>query len=286
MELATIRRDGEEIAAIHAPHGYVTLDRIPGPGGERWPDTVMELLQTGAWERLKDWYRDGGRSRLKELPAVPHEEAALAPLYRNPEKIWGIGMNYVRDPAELERKRPDEEPVGFMKPATTLIGPGDAIRLPDDGGTYTAEAELTIVIGKACRNVTEAEAPSVVAGFTTALDMTAADIHERNPRFLTRAKSYDTFFSFGPHLTTVDEVSDVLDLEVSTVLNGREMFRNRIFNMKYRPWYTVAFHSAFMTLLPGDLIMTGTPGAVVIRGGDRVACRVGGFRTLENPVVD
>ena len=84
----------------------------------------------------------------------------------------------------------------------------------------TAEAELAVVIGQEAKDVSEEEAPSVVAGFTTVLDMTAEDILRRNPRYLTRAKSFDTFFSFGPELVTTDEVGDVEALEVSTVLNG------------------------------------------------------------------
>jgi len=285
MQLATLKLGTFERAAILASHGYVPLERLRRSIGEPWPGTMMDLLTTGLWEELRTWSRteDGIRS-IAETPAVSREEAVFAPPYRNPEKIWGIGLNYVKQGANPEREGPLDEPVGFMKPATTLIGPGDDIMLPEDCGEVTAEAELAIVIGKRCRHVSEAEAPSVVAGFTTALDMTAADIHGRNPRYLTRAKSYDTFFSFGPHLVSVDEIDDVLDLNVVTVLNGQEMFRNRIFNMKYRPWYTVAFHSRFMTLMPGDILLTGTPGPVAIRVGDRVECRVNDFRSLINPV--
>jgi 2-keto-4-pentenoate hydratase/2-oxohepta-3-ene-1,7-dioic acid hydratase in catechol pathway len=285
MELTTLKVNSEEIAAIYTPHGYVALDSFHRGDGGRWPRTLIELIKEGLMDELSEWYRNGGVHKLANMPAIPHKEAVFAPLYRNPGKIWGIGMNYVQDPAELELKNSDDEPVGFMKPSTTLIGPGDSIRLPNDCGTITAEAELTIVIGKECRNISESEAPSVVAGFTMALDITAADIHSRNPRFLTRAKSYDTFFSFGPHLITVDEIPDVLDLNVFTVLNEEKVHRNRIFNMRYRPWFTVAFHSKFMTLLPGDLIMTGTPGPVIIRGGDRVECRIDDFHPLVNPVV-
>ncbi|MBD2868667.1 fumarylacetoacetate hydrolase family protein [Paenibacillus arenilitoris] len=284
MKLATIRLNGKESAALHTSRGYLTIEAVNRACGADWPEDLLELIQSGRLQDLKEWYRDGGERLLAAAPTVSQENAELKPLYRNPGKIWGIGMNYVRDEAELRHKPADEEPVGFMKPATALIGPNDAILLPSGAGTITAEAELAIIIGKRCRHLTEEEAHTAVAGFTTALDMTAADVHGRNPRFLTRAKSYDTFLSLGPQLVTPDEIPDVLRLSVSTVLNGEEAFRNRIFNMKFRPWHTVAFHSSFMTLLPGDVILTGTPGPVVIRDGDTVECRIDGFAPLANPV--
>jgi 2-keto-4-pentenoate hydratase/2-oxohepta-3-ene-1,7-dioic acid hydratase in catechol pathway len=124
----------------------------------------------------------------------------------------------------------------------------------------------------------------VIAGFTTVLDMTAEDILRRNPRYLTRAKSFDTFFSFGPHLVTLDDVGEIGSLEVATVLNGAARRSNVISNMVFSPWFLVSFHSRVMTLLPGDVISTGTPGAVEIRDGDVAKCRITSFEPLSNPV--
>jgi 2-keto-4-pentenoate hydratase/2-oxohepta-3-ene-1,7-dioic acid hydratase in catechol pathway len=115
--------------------------------------------------------------------------------------------------------------------------------------------------------------------------MTAEDILRKNPRYLTRAKSFDTFFSFGPQLVTPDEVGDISALEVSTVLNGEVRRTNTVRNMTFSPWSLVSFHSKVMSLLPGDVISTGTPGAVVIRDGDVAECRITGFEPLSNPVV-
>ena len=172
-----------------------------------------------------------------------------------------------------------------MRPDTTIIGPGDEIRLPEQSQRVTAEAELAVVIGRETENVSEDEAPSVVAGFTTVLDMTAEDILRKNPRYLTRAKSFDTFFSFGPELVTPDEVGEVEKLEVATVLNGEVRRTNTVSNMTFSPWFLVSFHSRVMRLLPGDVISTGTPGAMVIREGDVAECRVSDFKPLANPVV-
>ena len=127
-------------------------------------------------------------------------------MYRRPRKIWGIGLNYAEHAGDLDERAPAEEPASFMRPDTTIIGPEEEIRLPEQSQRVTAEAELGLVIGREAKNVSEVEASSVVAGFTTILDITADDVLRKNPRYLTRAKSFDTFFSFGPHLLTPDEV--------------------------------------------------------------------------------
>ena len=193
-------------------------------------------------------------------------------------------MNYMEKAMELSRRPPEEEPVTFMKPGTSLVGPEESIMLPLQFGKVTAEAELGIIIGESCKDVKEEEAARVVAGFTTALDMTAKDIHAKNPRYLQRSKSFDTFFSFGPYFITVDEFPILKDIMVETVLNGETYHRNVVANMMYQPWWLVSFFSHIMTLHPGDIIMTGTPGSVVIRDGDIVECHIHGFKPLRNHV--
>ena len=283
MRLTTLRLDGAEPGALVRPGGAVPLPALDEAFGTDWPVTVQELLEAGRVEELRDWVagQDGGR--LDEL-ALPQEQLVYAPLYRRPRKIWGIGLNYVEHAADLSEKAPSTEPASFLKPDTAIIGPGDPIRIPPQSQRTTAEGELGVVIGRECKDVDEADAPSVVAGFTTIVDMTAEDILEKNPRYLTRSKSFDTFFSFGPELVTVDEVPDVDALEVATVHNGQEHRRNVVSNMTFRPWWLVAFHSRVMTLLPGDVISTGTPGAVHIRSGDTAGVQITGFRELTNPV--
>jgi 2-keto-4-pentenoate hydratase/2-oxohepta-3-ene-1,7-dioic acid hydratase in catechol pathway len=207
-----------------------------------------------------------------------------APLYRRPRKIWGIGLNYREHATDLSEKAPSTEPASFLKPDTTIIGPGDTIRLPTQSSRTTAEAELGVVIGTTCKDVSEVAAPGVVAGFTNIIDMTAEDVLAVNPRYLTRSKSFDTFFSFGPDLVTIDEIGNVDALEVTTAVNGVPHRSNTVSNMTFRPWWLVSFHSKVMTLLPGDIISTGTPGAVVIRAGDVASCHISGFRSLSNPV--
>lgn len=288
MKLATIRRDQREVAAVITDGGMVPVDLINELHGTGWEEDIFGLLRDGQLHELQGWLAalpDGSSSKLLE-GALSHDQVTCGPLYRHPRKIWGIGLNYVEHASDLKEKAPSEEPASFMKPDTTIIGPGETIRLPPQSRRVTGEAELGIIIGREAKDVSEADAPSVVAGLTTIIDMTAEDILEKNPRYLTRAKSFDTFFSFGPQLLTPDEVEDVDQLEVATLINGKLHRKNGVSNMTFSPWFLVSFHSRVMTLLPGDIISTGTPGAVVIRGGDTVACEIGGFETLSNPVED
>jgi 2-keto-4-pentenoate hydratase/2-oxohepta-3-ene-1,7-dioic acid hydratase in catechol pathway len=283
VRLTSLRLDGAEPAALVRPDGAVPLPAINEAFGTGWPTTVQELLETGQVEALRDWVAGADAARLDGL-VLPQDDLAYAPLYRRPRKIWGIGLNYVEHAADLSETAPSTEPASFLKPDTTIIGPGDPIRIPPQSQRTTAEAELGLVIGRACKDVELEDAPSVVVGFTTVIDMTAEDILEKNPRYLTRSKSFDTFFSFGPELVTVDEIADVDALQVSTLHNGEVHRRNVVSNMTFRPWWLVSFHSKVMTLLPGDIISTGTPGARHIRAGDVAGCAIDGFRTLTNPV--
>jgi 2-keto-4-pentenoate hydratase/2-oxohepta-3-ene-1,7-dioic acid hydratase in catechol pathway len=206
-----------------------------------------------------------------------------APPYRHPRKIWGIGLNYKDHAADLSAPYPTE-PASFMKGDQTIIGPNDVIELPPQSERVTAEAELGLIIGRECRFVQEQEVPAYIAGYCLIIDMTAEDILQRNPRFLTRAKNFDTFFSFGPELITPDEVLDIMRLQVGTWKNGSLHRENAVANMAFPPHYLVAYHSNVMTLYPGDIISTGTPGAVVIEAGDTAECRIGGLGSLSNPV--
>ncbi len=288
MRLSTIWVEDKEELAICRKNGWVRLSDLNQSFESQWPETMEQLLTTGQLPRLNDWYREAGSDALDEredLLSNVHPRI-YAPLYRHPPKIWGIGLNYSEHANDLSERAPTSAPASFMKPATTIIGPGETIRIPVLSEKTTAEAELGIVIGRRCKDVPRAKWLDVVAGFTTILDMTAEDILRQNPRYLTMSKSFDTFFSLGPQLVTPDEVGDVLRLKVSTVINGRVHAENTVDHMTFTPDVLIAYHSRVMTLLPGDIISTGTPGAVHIRHGDQVACRISGFESLHNPVVD
>ena len=230
----------------------------------------------------------GDLPTVDETPATPVVEENLqfsAPLAEF-GKLWGIGLNYADHAADLNEERP-ANPASFMKPATAVTGPGGPIRLPSRDLTdrVTAEAELGVVIGRECRDVSVDAADTVVAGYVPIIDMTAEDILERNPRYLTRAKSFDSFIVVGPWLRTTDEVESLDEMTVETVVNGDVVAENTVRNMMTQPAELVSFHSRVMTLRPGDVISTGTPGAHVITPGDTVRAAVEDVGTLSAEVV-
>lgn len=284
MRIATLKQQGREVAAIRTPNGYVSLPRISATCNIPLPSDLRILLQSGQFDLLKTWYDREGKDALAKLPV--EKDPTFAPLFRYPERIWGIGLNYVAHASDLSEKVPDIYPGSFIKSSTTVIGPGDAIEIPKLSERTTAEAELGVVIGKTCKDVPKDNWLSVVAGFTTIIDMTAEDILRLNPRYLTLCKNFDTFFVFGPELVTPDEIPDVMTLNVATIINDKTHATNVVSNMTFPPDHLVSFHSQVMTMHPGDVISTGTPGAVPIAHNDSVTCRIDGFESLTNPVRD
>ncbi|WP_223066953.1 fumarylacetoacetate hydrolase family protein [Paenibacillus caui] len=282
MKLASVIHGGAEEAAIITEGSYIAIRSINEAEGTRWHTDLLDILKFGELEEIQGWYKSKSYGQIKQLETFG--DLRYAPPYRNPGKIWGIGANYVEKAEAMAVTPPDQEPICFMKPNTSLIGEEDAIVLPKQSDRVTAEAELGIVIGKTCKNIEPEEAHRFIAAYTTTLDMTAQDIHARNPRFLGRSKSFDTFFSFGPQLVTPDEIPDLENLSVETALNGKVVHQSRVANMIYSPAFIVSFFSKMMTLLPGDIMMTGTPGSIEIHEGDTAECRIDGFMPLRNPV--
>jgi 2-keto-4-pentenoate hydratase/2-oxohepta-3-ene-1,7-dioic acid hydratase in catechol pathway len=288
MRLATVIVEGSEELTMVTARGLVLVADINRETGFNWPARMGQIIRERMLDDMSSWYRSEGRRQLDSGTFQILERGAFqyAPLYRSPPKIWGIGLNYADHARDLSERPPTAAPASFMKPCTTIIGHGDTIRIPKQSQRTTAEAELGIVIGQRCKDRTREGWLDVVAGFTTVIDMTAEDILRQNPRYLTMSKSFDTFFSFGPQLVTPDEIDDVNSLEVATIINDRVHAINTVDHMTFPPDELVAFHSHVMTLLPGDVISTGTPGATPIGDGDTVSCRISGFEPLENSVID
>lgn len=288
MKLVTLKIEGKEIGGIVIQKGIIKLETVNKEFDKNWETDIFNLINEGQLDELNKWYKNGGIKVLNELTegVVPFKEAKYGPLYRNPQKIFGIGLNYSDHAADLAEKAPITEPASFFKPATTIIGPDDEIKIPIQSEKTTGEAELGVIFGKVCENVEREDWLDYVAGYTTIIDMTAEDILRKNPRYLTRVKSFETFFSFGPQLITPDEVEDVLKLKVATVINGHVHAENTVSNMTFPPDYLVSFHSKVMKFLPGDILSTGTPRAVHINEGDIVECHIDGFEPLSNPVID
>ncbi|HEX2176619.1 MAG TPA: fumarylacetoacetate hydrolase family protein [Nocardioidaceae bacterium] len=279
MHLACVRSDSDEAPAVVLADRGVALvrDLIPSFSGD-----LLAVLTTGLLGRVEE----AAAQAPADVFRSPDEVTFGAP-YRHPRLIWGIGLNYVEHAGDLTESVPDE-PASFIKGDHTVIGPNEEIPIPTQSERTTAEAELGVVIGQYCRNVEPEDALSYLAGVCPVLDQTAEDILERNPRFLTRSKNFPGFFSFGPEIVPLEEAvgtaGSLADVEVSTVINGRAHRTNTVSHMRYDPAYLISFHSKVMPLHPGDIISTGTPGAVHIRPGDVVECRIPGVGVLTNPV--
>jgi 2-keto-4-pentenoate hydratase/2-oxohepta-3-ene-1,7-dioic acid hydratase in catechol pathway len=278
MRIASPGAEQNSVACVVTPGGALPLDQLNLEFGTRFPTNLFELVAGNYLPELKALLE--GHAPAQGLPV---DELAWGPPFRRPGKIWGIGLNYREHARDLDEVVP-AQPASFMKPATSIIGYGDTIRLPAESERVTAEAELAVIIGRRCRNLSLDEAASAIFGFTCVIDMTAEDILRQNPRYLTRAKSFDTFFSFGPVILTSDEIPDVRELVVRTIVNDEVRAENSVANMTFDPYELVSFHSRGMTLEAGDIISTGTPGAWPLQPGDRVRCEISGFPALENPV--
>lgn len=211
---------------------------------------------------------------VRDLDAV----RLLAPVL--PSKVIGIGRNYADHVVEMGGE-PPEQPLMFLKPTTSVIGPDDTIVLPAESSEVHFEAELAVVIGRLCRRVAAEEAASVILGYTCANDVTARDLQRRDGQW-TRAKGFDTFCPLGPWIDTDLQPSDVVvECEVNGVTTQHASTAALIHSVPA----LVRAVSAVMTLLPGDVILTGTPAGVgPLVAGDEVAVTVAGLGTLVNQV--
>ena len=196
-----------------------------------------------------------------------------------PSKVVAIGKNYADHAKEMGGEAP-ETPMIFLKPSTSVIGDGDSIRLPASSSEVHYEGELAVVIGRPARNVSRDDALGYVLGYACANDITARDQQRADVQF-TRAKGYDSFCPLGPWIETVLDPSD---LRLTTRVNGEIVQDGRTSQMIHDVAAQLAFMSGVMTLLPGDVILTGTPAGVgAIKDGDTVSVEIEGIGTLTNP---
>lgn len=231
---------------------------------------------------------DGKIRAITTTPFLPWEATGelfeadhvriLAPVL--PSKIVAVGLNYGSHAEETGMPLPTE-PMLFMKPTTAVIGPDEAIKLPPQSRRVDYEAELAVVMGKAARNVEEARAADVILGYTCANDVTARDLQAKDVQF-TRAKGFDTFCPLGPHVETDVDPSG---LDIVCRVNGEVKQKGNTSDLVFGPSALVAFISSVMTLLPGDVILTGTPAGIgPLAGGDVVEVELSRIGVLRNTV--
>lgn len=199
-----------------------------------------------------------------------------------PSKIVCVGRNYADHAAELGNDVP-KEPLLFLKAPTSLLRAGEPILIPPQSNQVEHEAELAVIIGERCKNLADDEdALMYVRGYTCLNDVTARDLQRRDGQFM-RAKSFDTFCPIGPHIETALDVSNI---GVTCRVNGVEKQAGRTGQMVFPVEYLIRYISRMMTLLPGDVIATGTPSGVSrLVSGDVCEVEIEGIGVLENPVV-
>lgn len=229
-------------------------------------------LEGGPFESLR---RSGERDALDAV-------RILTPVAM--PRVFGLGYNYVAHSQEVGKKTPSL-PILFMKPSTAVIGPGDAIVYPSWGENIHFEGELVVVIGKRARHVAEADALDYVLGYTCGNDISDRVLQRRESEFgcLMAGKGYDTFAPLGPAIVTGLDPSS---LRIVTRVNGVVRQDGNTADLLFSVPYLIAYLSRHLTLLPGDMIMTGTPAGVgPIRVGDRIEVEIAGIGVLRNEVV-
>jgi 2-keto-4-pentenoate hydratase/2-oxohepta-3-ene-1,7-dioic acid hydratase in catechol pathway len=237
-------------------------------------------------ERLANLLREPGRK------LVPAEGVRLGPPVSQPDKIICLGKNYAAHAREFDAKIPGS-PILFSKAGSALSGPTDPIILPRGVTQVDGEVELAVVIGKTAHRVAENDALNYVAGYSVLDDVTDREAQRAASQWF-RGKSPDTFCPLGPFLVTRDEIPDPHRLQLTSSINGRIFQDGNTADMIFNIPFLIAFISATITLLPGDVLATGTPAGigsartppVFLRNGDRIECAVAGIGRQNNPVVN
>ncbi|MYA78607.1 MAG: fumarylacetoacetate hydrolase family protein [Gemmatimonadetes bacterium] len=280
MKLVTYGESGQE--RIGAVVGDEIVDL--GSADASLPGTVLGVLEADAVGAVARAVESGAGTR------TPLEGARLASPLPRPPKIVCVGLNYLDHATEQDVPLP-EHPLLFSKATSSVVGPYDDVVLPAESKQVDYEVELAVVIGKTATAVSEADAYDYIAGYTVANDVSARDIQFRQQQWH-QGKSYDTFCPMGPWLVTKDEIPDPNALAVKLTLNGSVLQDSNTDNLIFNVPTLVSRISSAMTLLPGDVISTGTPAGVgvfrdpkiLLKAGDYMETWVEGIGTLKNHV--
>lgn len=278
MKLATFATGGKPELGIVDGQSVIALSRAN-------PNLATNMIDLIArWKECRSEVEKVARGSAERLPL--EKVHLFAPIPR-PGKILAIGMNYADHVAEMGRERPSQQ-VWFCKQPTAANGPYDPIEIPKVSNSVDWEVELVAVIGTRGRNITVADAPSYVFGYCAGNDVSARDWQNATPQWML-GKSFDTHAPFGPWITTADEAGDPHNMGVRTFINGVKRQDSNTKNLIFSVWDQIAHVSKVMTLEPGDLIYTGTPGGVgaglkppvFLKPGDKVRIEVDRLGVLE-----
>jgi len=270
--------------------GVIDLPSLLRMSGYEAPNTLEAFVSSGLIGEVDRLINEFSET---EASKISMEEVVLRAPILYPPKIICLGLNY-RDHVEESGAEIPDEPIVFMKPRTSIIGPEEPIVKPRFVKKLDYEAELAIIIARKGKNIGVSEAADYIFGYTAFNDVSARDIQFKDSQW-TRGKSLDTFAPTGPCITTSDQIGDPMDLRIRTRVNGEvrqdSSTSNMIFNV-----YEIIYHlSRIMTLEPCDIIATGTPGGVAafmkpkprfLKAGDIVEIEIEGIGTLRNPVIE
>lgn len=290
MKLVTFKPRGGS-AQLGAVVGDQVVNLAEASGGDL-PGDMRSFLEMG-----DDGLKAARKVATKKVAAsigVPEAEVKLLAPIPNPSKVLAIGLNYIDHIRETNSKTPSI-PIMFSKLVSSVIGPGDAIRWdPNETAKVDWECELAVVIGRRAYRVPEENAFDVIVGYMNGNDVSARDLQsERGDQWI-RGKSLDTFCPLGPYLVTKDEIPDPHNLKIRTLVNGAVMQDSNTKELLFKIPHLIAYLSRAFTLLPGDVIVTGTPPGVgsarkppvFLKHGDVVTIETEGLGSLTNPCVE
>ena len=274
MRIARFAKGGE------VAYGVIGETQADGAGAAR-PVTAAGGLSVVAELRGHPFSPGKGGVQFTGATFPLDDVRLLAPVL--PSKVVAVNHNYADQAREMGGE-PPAEPVLFLKPSTAVVGHGDPIAYPVKlTQRVDCEGELAVIIGRLCREVPAAQASEVIFGYTCANDVTARDLQARDGQW-TRAKGFDTFCPLGPWIETD---ADPADLELTTVVNGEVRQQARTAQLMYDVPALVEYVSTVMTLLPGDVLLTGTPAGVgPLEDGDEVSVTIENIGSLRNTVVN
>jgi 2-keto-4-pentenoate hydratase/2-oxohepta-3-ene-1,7-dioic acid hydratase in catechol pathway len=272
MKLLRFGKAGNEKPAIVTEDGIFDVSAF----GE---DFDADFFNTDGISRLQRWWEKEGKNSPRA-----EENAHVCPPVKNPSKLICIGLNYADHARETNAKIP-EEPIIFFKATSSIVGPDDDVVIPKNSQKTDWEVELAVVIGKKASYVDEKDAMDYVAGYCLHNDYSERAFQlERGGQWV-KGKSCDTFAPLGPWLVTKDEIPDINNLRLWLTLNGKTMQDGNTSDLIFKIPYIVSYLSQFMSLLPGDIISTGTPAGVglgmnpqvYLKPGDVVECGIDGI---------
>jgi len=286
MKLLHVLQNNKRRVAVESKRAL--LDVTPLLPGRR-PE-LRTLIESGpaGLKRLAERTRAAADS----LETIPRRGLRVLAPYTNPDKVICVALNYMDHIRENPGRAVPEKPILFSKLTSAIVGPGDAIVHPRATHELDYEGELAVVIGRRGKHVAEDEALDYVFGYSIMNDVSARDI-QRTEAHWVRAKGGDTFAPFGPAVVTADEIPDPQALALKTIRNGQVVQDSTTAEMIFSVRKLIAFASEMVTLLPGDIISTGTPAGVgvwrkpqtLLKPGDTIRIEIEKIGALENPVV-